>query len=165
MYSSTLDAIKTIARTEGFRGIYRGYGATLASFGPYSAFYLSGYDVCKKYLGKALELDGHSLPFWGYLSCGGVAGGCAAFLTNPLDMAKLRLQVQRGKQAPQLDFGYRNIAHGISEIVKQEGVKALFKGAAARIAFFAPSSALNIAIFDWLRKYFMCDHVTTITHH
>jgi len=35
-YKNGWDAVKKISRTEGLSGIYRGYGATLASFGPFS---------------------------------------------------------------------------------------------------------------------------------
>ena len=150
-YRSTLHAISSIARTEGFRGIYRGYGATLASFGPYSAFYLSIYDYLKHLTAQLLDTPPSSLPFSSYLLCGAVSGGLAALVTNPLDMAKLRLQVQRGGRG--LDFGYRNLLHGMRCIVQDEGSKALWKGAGARIAFFAPSSALNIAIFDTLKGW------------
>ena len=151
-YRSTLHAISSIARTEGLRGIYRGYGATLASFGPYSAFYLSIYDQLKDLTARTLHTAPAALPFSAYLLCGAVSGGLAALITNPLDMAKLRLQVQRGGRG--LDFGYRNLLHGMRCIVQEEGSKALWKGAGARIAFFAPSSALNIAIFDSLKAWF-----------
>jgi len=35
-YKNGWDAVRKISRTEGLSGIYRGYGATLASFGPFS---------------------------------------------------------------------------------------------------------------------------------
>ena len=37
--ASTPYTFSSILRQEGLRGLYRGYGATLASFGPFSAFY------------------------------------------------------------------------------------------------------------------------------
>jgi len=37
------DALRMILRTEGRRGIYKGYAATLASFGPFSALYFVFY--------------------------------------------------------------------------------------------------------------------------
>ena len=150
-YRSTLHAIASIARTEGVRGIYRGYGATLASFGPYSAFYLSIYEQLKHLSASVLHTPAASLPFSAFLLCGAVSGGLAALITNPLDMAKLRLQVQRGGRG--LDFGYRNLLHGMQCILREEGSRALLKGAGARIAFFAPSSALNIALFDTLKPW------------
>jgi len=38
-YNGSIDALRTILRTEGFRGMYKGYGATLYSYGPFSAMY------------------------------------------------------------------------------------------------------------------------------
>ncbi len=40
-YRGNLDAIAKIWRYEGLRGVYKGYFATVASFGPFSAIYLS----------------------------------------------------------------------------------------------------------------------------
>jgi hypothetical protein len=37
-------ALKSIIHEEGLRGIYRGYAATLLSYGPFSAFYFVGYE-------------------------------------------------------------------------------------------------------------------------
>jgi hypothetical protein len=46
-YSSDLDAFRQIRNTEGIRGLYRAYGATVMSFGPFSALYFSFYEKMK----------------------------------------------------------------------------------------------------------------------
>lgn len=38
-YKGSVDALRTILQQEGMRGLYKGYGATLFSYGPFSAFY------------------------------------------------------------------------------------------------------------------------------
>lgn len=43
-YRGSWDALVTIARQEGVRGVYRGYWATLLSFGPFSAAYFALYE-------------------------------------------------------------------------------------------------------------------------
>lgn len=43
-YHGSLDAFRTIWREEGFRGLYKGYGATIYSFGPFSAVYFALYE-------------------------------------------------------------------------------------------------------------------------
>ena len=43
-YKNSFQAVKIIAREEGIRGIYRGYAATLLSFGPFSALYFTFYE-------------------------------------------------------------------------------------------------------------------------
>ena len=164
-YNSTIHAITTIARTEGLRGIYRGYGATLASFGPYSAFYLSIYEQLKEVQASFYRVPSAALPFHSFLLAGAIAGGAAAFITNPLDLAKLRLQVQRAQRQSQaagggssgagsgLEFGYKNLVDGMRKVVAESGWKGLWKGVGARVLFFMPSSALNIAIFDTVKSY------------
>jgi hypothetical protein len=91
------------------------------------------------------------LGFFGFALCGGLAGSVATILTNPLDLIKLRLQVQRGNSG--FTFGYQNVLHGVRTLVKQEGVASLFKGAGVRCMFHIPSTAITIAIVDSLRKY------------
>lgn len=61
----------------------------------------------------------------------------ASCLTSPLDMAKLRMQIQRGERAASGEkgralekgkFGYKNMFHGIQLIYSKEGILALYKG-------------------------------------
>ena len=90
-YRNTLDAVQTIARTEHLSGLYKGYLATLLSFGPFSALYFMFYEQAKTFAQKRLDLK--DLPAHYTLASAAVAGATASFLTNPLDLIKLRLQV------------------------------------------------------------------------
>lgn len=44
IYGGSMDAFNKIFRMEGVKGMYKGYGATLASFGPFSALYFMFYE-------------------------------------------------------------------------------------------------------------------------
>ncbi|GMF13779.1 unnamed protein product [Phytophthora lilii] len=90
-YRNTLDAVQTIARTERLSGLYKGYVATLLSFGPFSALYFMFYEKAKAFTQKRLGVE--ELPAHYTLASAAVAGASASFLTNPLDLIKLRLQV------------------------------------------------------------------------
>ena len=46
-YSNDIDAVKQILRHEGVWGIYKAYGATVFSFGPFSALYFLFYENLK----------------------------------------------------------------------------------------------------------------------
>lgn len=49
-YRNTAHAMRTIMKTEGLRGLYKGYVATLLSFGPFSALYFMLYEkVCESW--------------------------------------------------------------------------------------------------------------------
>lgn len=63
-YTGNLNAIVQISRQEGLRGIYKGYGATVASFGPFSALYLSGmYNKLVKCTLNRLLIPTHCIRF------------------------------------------------------------------------------------------------------
>ena len=100
-----------------------------------------------------------------FLASGAGAGALASLLTNPLDIVKLRLQVQRGSTSTQArqrnnvvgyggNFGYRNMVDGLCKLVRHEGAHGLLRGAGARMAFHAPMSAFGIALFEEFRIAF-----------
>ena len=107
-YKSDADALRQILRTEGTRGLYRAYGATVMSFGPFSALYFLFYEKFKEravsfstedYL-KKMRQEGEEgkaashqqdVSMTTAMLCSMQAGVCASFVTNPLDLAKLRL--------------------------------------------------------------------------
>ena len=57
-YSNDLDAIRQIMKTEGTRGLYRAYGATVMSFGPFSALYFLFYEKFKERM-TSISVDGY----------------------------------------------------------------------------------------------------------
>ena len=44
-YRNSFDALIKISNSEGLRGLYKGYSATLLSYGPYSAIYFMLYEI------------------------------------------------------------------------------------------------------------------------
>jgi hypothetical protein len=82
-----------ISINEGLRGICKGYGATLALFGPFSALYFMIYEKFKLWSKQHIGQESVALPFQWTVIFSASAGALASFLTSPLDMANLRLQV------------------------------------------------------------------------
>mmetsp|Transcript_860 Transcript_860/g.1044 ORF Transcript_860/g.1044 Transcript_860/m.1044 type:complete len:330 (+) Transcript_860:85-1074(+) len=166
-YKNGYQAITHIIKTEGLAGFYRGYGATLVSFGPFSGFYFLFYEKFKNF---AKSIGGYSsekdMPFWAFLLCGAGAGSGAALVTNPLDLVKLRLQIQRGQAnsnkggkttAKPLSISkveYKNILDGLVKLYKYEGIAGFACGVQARMLFFGTSTALSIALFESLKLGF-----------
>jgi Mitochondrial carrier protein len=180
-YRNTYDAMRQILQTEGIRGIYRGYGATLASFGPFSALYFVFYEYFKNYIHASLSLQSlpgsnttksvssHyvEIPFHWTVACAASAGGLASFLTSPLDMAKLRLQVQRGNSintnhriipsalgttTPVIQ--YTGMMDCLQKVYRQNGMSGLFRGAGARVLHFAPATTVTMTTYETLRQQF-----------
>jgi len=55
-YQSSRHAFSVMMRTEGLAGVYKGYWATLASFGPFSAFYFLFYEQAKVAAARAEQV-------------------------------------------------------------------------------------------------------------
>ncbi|KAJ0412029.1 hypothetical protein ATCC90586_004575 [Pythium insidiosum] len=92
-YRNTVHAVQTIMQTERVAGLYKGYAATLLSFGPFSALYFMLYEKNKALAQQYLKTEDLA-PQYTLISAAS-AGAAASFITNPLDMIKLRLQVSR----------------------------------------------------------------------
>jgi len=92
VYHNTWDAVQKVVRYEGLGGLYRGYGATLLSFGPFSAFYFLLYEELKNGYANASNTTVKNLSVTSILGCSVLASATAAFITSPLDLAKLKLQ-------------------------------------------------------------------------
>ena len=82
-----------ILRTEGIRGLYRGYSVSLMTYAPNSALWWMSYGGMFR---KAVEMGfTETLPIPAVQACCGVCSGLlAATLTNPLDVIRTRYQVR-----------------------------------------------------------------------
>lgn len=144
-YRGALNAMQTILGQEGLRGIYKGYAATLFSFGPFSACYFLFYEWLKRHF----QADGTSPSLLGSLACSAVAGAGASVITNPLDLVKLRLQVQRRASASTPGAQtYHGVLQGLSMVLRHEGWAGMFRGAGARVAFHVPNTAITFAVYE-----------------
>ena len=160
-YRNGAHAANTVLRTEGIVGFYRAYGATIMSFGPFSALYFTFYEELKSRMSTRVSA-GANPPFLYLTMCGAAAGAGAAFFSNPLDLVKLRMQVQRSSAVARVtsgdalrEFGYRNMLDGITKVVRNEGLGSLFKGAGARMAFAAPSTAISMGCYEYFKSVFL----------
>jgi len=145
-YDRGIQAIRSIVSTEGVKGLYKGYLSTLASFGPFSALYFFFYEDFRKRLEIRYQHQ-ESIPAYAFWAGGGLCGAAAAFLTTPLDLVKLRKQLDPSSSF----YVSEGMVAGLRRTLKDEGLPGLFRGATARVLFFSPTTAFSMAIFEVLR--------------
>ncbi len=148
IYKNSWDSLKQIMKHEGLLGIYKGYGATLMSFGPFSAFYFAFYEQAKVTAGQILKKDSKDLNFIETLFTSLAAGTLSAYITTPLDLVKLRMQIQRGQGG--INEGMTSM---LKNIFMNEGTSGLFRGSVARIGAYAPGAAMTMAIFESCKDF------------
>lgn len=164
-YRGSWDAMKKILATERLSGIYKGYGATLASFGPFSAFYFVFFEKFKEWarsggLSAEKYFYDEDIPLHLLVASSASAGALASWITSPLDMAKLRLQVQRGKMAAighdcrSRPTKYKSMWDCLSKVFRQDGMYGLFRGAGARVLHFAPATTITMTCYEKCRIFY-----------
>jgi solute carrier family 25 iron transporter 28/37 len=84
-YRSVIACAKHVHATEGLRAFYISYPTTLLMNIPLQAVQFSVYEILKSFLNPTGEYSPST-----HIAAGGVAGGVAAALTTPLDVAKVR---------------------------------------------------------------------------
>lgn len=89
-HQASLHVLRTTVYSEGFGGLYRGYLSTAIREVPFSFIQFPVWEFLKS---SWAEQQGHAVAPWQSSVCGAVAGGFAAGLTTPLDVAKTRIML------------------------------------------------------------------------
>ncbi|EPZ31720.1 mitochondrial carrier [Rozella allomycis CSF55] len=158
-YANTRD----IYLTEGWKGFYRGYIPYFIAFGPGSAVWWASYELFKKSLYSGWHFlqnktgwpiaDSPSISrYFNPLISGAMAGTCAVLVTNPLDVARTRIQLLQYdslKDRNSLKKGFFNM---IGEIYRKEGIRGMYKGAKPRIYVSVPGSSVAFIGYEALKE-------------
>jgi solute carrier family 25 iron transporter 28/37 len=135
-FHSNVVAARTIFRTEGLGAFYVSYPTTIMMTVPFTAVQFSAYEFLK----DTLNPSGAYSPLT-HVIAGGLAGGVAAAVTTPLDVAKTLLQTKGNSPDAEIR-GARGIVDAIKLIARKDGVKGFSRGIAPRVVTFMPSNAL-----------------------
>lgn len=149
VYANSFDCIKKIIKNEGLKGLYSGLGAQLVGVAPEKAIKLTVNDIVRKI---GTSDDGKISMNWEILA-GMSAGACQVIFTNPLEIVKIRLQMQGGSSSKTLNPGeipHKRLTAG--QIIKQLGIKGLYRGASACLLRDVPFSAIYFPTYANLKK-------------
>lgn len=147
VYDNSLDCFKKIIKNEGFKGLYSGLAAQLVGVAPEKAIKLTVNDLVRK-IGS--EDDGSITLGWEIIA-GMSAGGCQVIFTNPLEIVKIRLQMQgNNKSLKAGEIPHKRLSAG--QIIKQLGIKGLYRGASACLLRDVPFSAIYFPTYANLKR-------------
>lgn len=125
-FDSMLVAGPTIFRSEGFAGLYSGFGVTVMREIPFSAIQFPLYEGAKVLWSRA---QGREVSAVQAAACGSAAGAFAAGVTTPLDVIKTRLMLGadiKGKR-------YTGAADVVKRVMAEEGAATFFSGVQPRV--------------------------------
>ncbi|KAE8358547.1 mitochondrial carrier domain-containing protein [Aspergillus caelatus] len=153
LYNNSLDCARKVIRNEGFTGLYSGVVPQLIGVAPEKAIKLTVNDLVR---GHFTNKENGKIWYPYEILAGGTAGGCQVIFTNPLEIVKIRLQVQ-GEIAKNVEGAPRRSALWI---VKNLGLVGLYKGASACLLRDVPFSAIYFPTYAHLKSDFFGESPT-----
>lgn len=143
-YRGTWHCLTTILKKEGIGALYAGYTTTLTMNIPFHSIYFNVYEFLRKQL--TIEKNNKEFSTQLHLAAGAGAGMAAAGITNPLDVAKTRLQT-RGE----INVHYKGMVNTLKQIWANEGVRGLSRGIVPRMIFHSFSAAILWTTYEYLK--------------
>jgi len=137
----------------GFSGLWRGLGPSLLRDIPFSAIYWYGLEQVKKKLNTTDKFKSDSIKntlLVNFIS-GTVSGIVAASVTTPIDVIKTQMQIVLAFSGPTPECRADSI---FFRILKEDGIRGLFRGIVPRVIKVAPSCAIMISSYEGLKIVF-----------
>ncbi|EJT80249.1 calcium-binding mitochondrial carrier protein Aralar1 [Gaeumannomyces tritici R3-111a-1] len=144
LYKNSIDCFQKVVRNEGFLGLYSGVLPQLVGVAPEKAIKLTVNDLVR---GWATDKNGN-IGWASEVLAGGSAGACQVVFTNPLEIVKIRLQIQGEVAKTVADAPKRSAMW----IVRNLGLMGLYKGASACLLRDVPFSAIYFPAYSHLKK-------------
>jgi len=140
-----------IVRKETPLGLYKGLGAVVTGIVPKMAIRFTSFESYKKMLAnkETGAVSGRATFF------AGLAAGVteAVAVVTPMEVIKIRLQAQHHSMADPLDIPkYRNAAHALYTVVKEEGIGALYRGISLTALRQGSNQAVNFTAYTEFKE-------------
>jgi solute carrier family 25 aspartate/glutamate transporter 12/13 len=152
MYLQSFDCLRKTVQYEGFYGLYRGLLSPLLAVGPEKTIKFAVNDLLRGLSNR--ESGDQRLHWLMEVVCGGCAGACQLLVTNPLEMTKIRMQLQ-GETARILKEKKFAVPKSMSfsEVAADLGLSGLYRGAAACLLRDIPFGAIYFPAYAVCKDY------------
>jgi solute carrier family 25 (adenine nucleotide translocator) protein 4/5/6/31 len=138
-FTGLVDCLTKVHKSDGFKGLYQGFGISVLGIIAYRACYFGGYDTAKRVL---LTGDLKNSILYKFLIAQFVTG-VSGILSYPLDTVRRRLMMQSGRK----DVMYTGTLDCFRKITQNEGGKAFFKGALSNV-FRGMGASIVLVLYD-----------------
>lgn len=151
-YRNAPHAAYIICKEEGFKTLYRGVSLTAARQASNQGVNFTVYSKIKEYLQD--RQDTEVLPSWQTSGIGLISGALGPLSNAPLDTIKTRLQKTAFASN---ESGLVRIVKIGKQLIKEEGIHALYKGITPRILRVAPGQAVTFTVYEYVKDLLTSD--------
>jgi hypothetical protein len=141
---STSQVIRQTLRLEGWRAFYKGVGPVILGGVPGVCLYLTTYEHVKKTLHEKTKLN----PFLTYMTSAFTAETICCVIFVPVDVLKERMQVNKVTHSA----AYSNTFHALRYILKEEGIRGIYRGYGATLASYGPFACLYFTLYEYFKS-------------
>ena len=138
-----------IRHYEGWPGLFRGLGPSLCGVVPATAVKFYTYGNCKRLANEVMYVQSDSVVV--HTISAATAGVVTSVATNPIWLIKTRLQLDKS-QRNGIGGQYRNSLDCVSKVVRQEGIKGLYRGLSASF-LGAAETTLHLVLYEQMKVW------------
>lgn len=146
-YRNAPHAAYLIVKEEGFKTLYRGVSLTAARQATNQGVNFTVYSKIREYLQGYHQTE--VLPAWETSLIGLLSGALGPLSNAPLDTIKTRLQKSTFASN---ESGLVRIVKIGNQLIKEEGMAALYKGITPRIMRVAPGQAVTFTVYEFMKR-------------
>ncbi|CAO4368017.1 unnamed protein product [Caenorhabditis nigoni] len=146
-YRSSMHALTSIIKNEGFFAIYNGLSAGLLRQATYTTTRLGTYSFLME---KFTEKD-KPLSFAMKAGLGMAAGGIGSFVGTPAELALIRMTGD-GRLPPEQRRNYKGVVNALTRITKEEGVLTLWRGCTPTVIRAMVVNAAQLATYSQAKQ-------------
>ncbi|KAK1830255.1 mitochondrial carrier protein RIM2 [Podospora conica] len=151
-FKETFQILTAVYRIEGPRALFKGLGPNLVGVVPARSINFFTYGNGKRLIAE--YLNGGKDATWIHLAAGTMAGVVTSTATNPIWMVKTRLQLDKNvveESGGVARRQYKNSWDCIKQILRNEGLRGLYKGMSASYLGVAEST-LQWVMYERLKR-------------
>ncbi|KAH8586682.1 mitochondrial carrier domain-containing protein [Bisporella sp. PMI_857] len=150
--ASSMSIIRSTLRDQGFRGFYSGCGALVVSNALKSGIRFLAYGTSREYLQKTVFKDEKQASPWVSVFAGLSAGIIESLLVvTPGEALKTRM-VEDAASIGRRQYADKGVAHVAKTIIKEEGIRALWRGAVPILSKQATNSAVRFTSYGVMQE-------------
>ncbi|KAL1896381.1 Pyrimidine nucleotide transporter, mitochondrial [Sporothrix stenoceras] len=147
----TMQIFVTVKRVEGWRALFKGLGPTLVGTMPAKSINFFTYGNGKRIIAEQAHVS-QDTP-WVQLVAGVFAGLVTSTATNPIWLIKTRMQLDKNSADASrgIERQYKNSADCVRQVVRNEGIRGLYKGMTASY-LGAAESTLHWLLYEQMKR-------------
>jgi solute carrier family 25 protein 33/36 len=151
-FRETFSILFSVHKVEGWRALFKGLGPNLVGVIPARSINFYTYGNGKRII--ADYANGGQENAWVHLFAAATAGIVTSTATNPIWMVKTRLQLDKStaEQSGVATRRYRNSWDCTKKIIKDEGIRGLYKGMSASY-LGVTESTLQWVLYEQMKSY------------